>query len=758
MAARVAALEAQLAAQSAALAETAAALQAERARRTKSEAKFDTVFNASPNLMAISAIEDGRLIDANEGLLQTLGYARHEVIGKTSLELGVYATPEDRERIVRHLRENGRVKGLEFPIVTRDGSRRQGLYFAEKIELEGEPLLLSVLVDVTERKLADVALRAAQEQLKATLDAVPDVLFEVDADGRIFDHRAPAHEHNSLPHAPAAFMGRTIRDVLPADACEVIAAAIAEAGRQGWHRGGTYALPIGGEPRWFELSISRRAGGAGDRFVLLARNITIRKLAEERLQEREALLRVVIDNAPVEFWVRDTDGVCIMHNSAVLAHWGSLLGQRPDDTKMSPENRAVWLANNRRAYGGEVVQEEVAYVIHGQTRYYYNVVAPFRVQGEIRGILGFNLDITERRRVEEALRQSEASLQLQIRRMPIAYILWTSEFLVQAWNPAATRIFGYREEEALGRHAYDLIVAPPDQTLVKTVFQRLLQGDATANSINENVTRDGRTILCEWSNTPIQGPGGKVTAILSMVQDVTARQQAEEALQKAHADLEQKVKARTAQLRQLAAQLVQAEERERQRIARILHEDLQQMIAGARFTLSSLKHRLPAGERDRVLAEVSDILGKASQVTRAISVDLRPPVLHEGSLGAALIWLAADMKERHGLDVRVQAMPGQEPTSPDLRVFIFQAVRELLFNVCKHAGVSVADVRTAAVEGGQFRIDVCDHGVGFDVARSLPRSFGLFSIRERAEFFGGALVITSSPGHGTQTSLILPAV
>jgi PAS domain S-box-containing protein len=160
-------------------------------------------------------------------------------------------------------------------------------------------------------------------------------------------------------------------------------------------------------------------------------------------------------------------------------------------------------------------------------------------------------------------RKSEARLQLQINRMPIAHILWDGQFRVLSWNPAAERIFGYSAQEALGKHPYDLIVPPAAQPQVDTIWRRLLEGDTAAQSVNANLTKTGRTITCQWSNTPIKENDGTVVGVLSMVEDITERVRAEELLRDMQHTLETRVHERTADLQASHQALTESEEKYR---------------------------------------------------------------------------------------------------------------------------------------------------------------------------------------------------
>ncbi|MGC8817076.1 MAG: PAS domain S-box protein [Candidatus Hadarchaeum sp.] len=131
---------------------------------------------------------------------------------------------------------------------------------------------------------------------------------------------------------------------------------------------------------------------------------------------------------------------------------------------------------------------------------------------------------------QERIKRDQEHFQLMINRMPIGMILWDRDFRVRMWNPAATRILGYTEEEAMGKHPYEFMVPKEVQPQIDKVWRRLLEGDLTAHSVNENITKDGRVIVCEWTNTPLRGADGTVIGVLSMFQDVTERRRAEEEL------------------------------------------------------------------------------------------------------------------------------------------------------------------------------------------------------------------------------------
>jgi PAS domain S-box-containing protein len=137
-------------------------------------------------------------------------------------------------------------------------------------------------------------------------------------------------------------------------------------------------------------------------------------------------------------------------------------------------------------------------------------------------------ELGERERAERELQKSQDRLHLQISGMPFGCIVWSPEFRVETWNPAAGKIFGYTKEEAIGKHAYDLIVPAASRPRVEDTIRRLLKGESTSGSLNQNITKDGRTILCMWNSTPLKGADGSVYGVLSMVEDITERKRTEE--------------------------------------------------------------------------------------------------------------------------------------------------------------------------------------------------------------------------------------
>jgi PAS domain S-box-containing protein len=218
---------------------------------------------------------------------------------------------------------------------------------------------------------------------------------------------------------------------------------------------------------------------------------------------------------------------------------------------------------------------------------------------------------------------------------------------------------------------------------------------------------------------------------------------------------------KASQLQVLAGELVRTEQRERRRIAQLLHDQLQQLLAAALYSLASLRTAQKTVKFQNALQKLGGLLRECITMSRSLTSELSHPAFSEPDLREALEWLAAWMKEKHGLEVDVETEEEVVVEAEETRIMLLQAVRELLFNVVKHAGVKNARVRLSLAAEGQVLISVRDEGAGFDVskigAHGGSSGIGLSSLRERLALAGGGMEMESSPGRGSRLTLWVPA-
>lgn len=277
--------------------------------------------------------------------------------------------------------------------------------------------------------------------------------------------------------------------------------------------------------------------------------------------------------------------------------------------------------------------------------------------------------------------------------------------------------------------------------------------------------------------SPLRDESGELTGAVAAFVDITEQKRVQQQIEALNETLEQRVSERTAtaenraaRLRQAASQLAHAEQRERRRLAQMLHDHLQQLLVACRMKLGLARRKLEGdspgtGRVAEALGEADQMLNESLDASRSLTVELSPPILYEGGLAAALEWLGRQKLKKYGLHVDVEASADDEPPDEDTSVLLFQIVRELLFNVVKHGQTDHARIamrRRSDQDGSDtVLVQVSDDGVGFEASELQEGGFsddgfGLLSIRERLSVVGGQLRIDSSPNQGARFEVAVP--
>jgi two-component system cell cycle sensor histidine kinase/response regulator CckA len=297
------------------------------------------------------------------------------------------------------------------------------------------------------------------------------------------------------------------------------------------------ALPIAQEQFLWSMSLVMVSfTAAGGRLFVVQRQLLY---SSQELEKNLSLLRGISEGTTDAVFVKDLQGRYLMMNSAGARFLGrsreEVIGKDASEL-FSPESGGQIMDRDRAVLqSGETCTYEEVGVSDGVARTYLSTKGPFRdATGRVIGLLGISRDISHRKRAEEEIHKSEQRLRIHVEHTPLAAIEWDLQFRVVAWNAAAERIFGFSREEAMGQHAH-FIVAPAFLQRVDRVWQDLLdQKHATRSSANnDNITKDGRTISCEWYNTPLVDESGRVFGVASLVHDVTERVALEEKLRHA---------------------------------------------------------------------------------------------------------------------------------------------------------------------------------------------------------------------------------
>lgn len=673
----------------------------------------------------------------------------------------------------------------EFRIRRPDGSIRwiRARGFGVRDDDGAMQRVVGVAEDVTEQKQAGEALLRGQREYQALAENLPALVYRIH-----LRDRSRMQFYNELLEPMTGYRGEELAD---GEVCSLIPLIIAE-DRPKIRRTVLDAIAAG---RPFELNyrLKRKDGAVRhmsekgrpvrdeeDRPLYidgLIFDVTDRALQEERLREREAQLRAFFEAGAVYMSIvalTQGDLVFSRPNETMASAFGmtaaQLRGKRCREVGIPDATVDEWLTlfTQCRDEGRPSAFE---YVLGSgdRRRWFQGTISSIAESASPPLCALASVEITERRTAEQAFRRSESrfrevletSLDASYRRD-----LKTDQY--DYMSPVIRQIGGYSPEEmaALDTEGTLDLVHPEDRQRVHRELEQTLTQDSGFIEYRFR-HKDGEYRWLGDKIHVVRNERGEPLYRVGVVRDITHRKQVEEALLEAKRELEERVRQRTSelearadQLARLASELTLVEQRERRRLAQILHDHLQQLLVGAKFGLDVLSRRVQAKHQPTV-EQVEKLLNEAINTARSLTADLSPPILHEAGIDAALQWLIRRMQDKHGLTVELETDGTKWSGREELRILVFQSVREALLNVVKHAQVSRARVSLSCREGS-LRIDISDSGVGFDTRtltedEGMMRSgYGLASIRERLRLLGGTLEIDSAPHEGSRLSLTVP--
>ncbi|MHC4662673.1 MAG: sensor histidine kinase [Planctomycetota bacterium] len=384
----------------------------------------------------------------------------------------------------------------------------------------------------------------------------------------------------------------------------------------------------------------------------------------------------------------------------------------------------------------------------GDLTYYESIVSPIGQRGNITGLTIITRDITERKKAEETLSKSEKMLRTIFDNATDGIVLADIETqMFFSCNRALCGMLGYTEDE-LKQLGVQNIHPKEDLPYVKEQFEKQARGEIIIAKDIPVLRKDGSVFYTEINSSPILL--GNKSYLLGLFRDITERRQAEEEV----------LRYRDA-LGKLASELTLAEEKERQRIAEGLHEDIAQRIFGARLMLELVQEELKPSDKDQV-KKSKEVLSGLMDSIRDLSFEFGTPVLYQLGLEAAIQQHIESFSKKHRIPCFYEDDGLDKSLDDNTKLLIFRAVRELLANAAGHAKVGTIKI-TYNRKGNEVHLLVEDDGIGFDPKDTDSRmfdskSFGLFSIGERMKQLGGKIIIDSEPGKGTKITLVAPLV
>jgi len=648
------------------------------------------------------------------------------------------------------------------------------LVSAVRAAVESRRRQYQVRDELASRQRAEEAARRQKSLLDGVMRATDVMLVLLDPQFN-FVWVNPAYAE-ACRRKPEELIGKNHFDLYPHAENEAIFRNVRDTGEEVFFKDKPFVFPDQperGVTYWdWSLAPVRDAGGEVTGLVFSLRETTRFKEAEEARRRSESRYRQLFESMSEGFllveMVYDEAGQAVSYrfldaNPALdrLTHLKRKEVIGKDVREVLPGIERYWIdAFGRVAATGEPTHlEQYAKDLDG----WYDAYAYCPEPGHV-GVIYTN--VTERKRAERALRESREDL---ARAQEVGQIgSWRLDVRrnVLTWSEQNYRIFGVPQGTPMTYEAFLEIVPPEDRKYVDRHWRAALRGEPY--DIQHRIVADGRVKWVREKAFLEFDESGNVLGGFGITQDVTDRRVAEEALRDLNANLEAEIAARTAvaegrarALRRLARELNEAEHRERTRLAKLLHDDLQQLLLAAKLRLPVLAEGDPDQIEEHV-GKIDELLGTCLITSRNLSHELSPPILQCGTLSEVMDWLAEWFGEKHGLAVVVDVPAELCPVPEHLRVFFFQAAREMLTNVAKHSGSMEARVELRC-DYESLTVQIEDEGDGFDpdaieLHLERPEGFGLFNIQERLEAFGGRLEMDNTPRGGARFRMIVPVV
>ncbi|MFA5056430.1 MAG: PAS domain S-box protein [Dehalococcoidia bacterium] len=730
-----------------------------------SEEKLRTMFASMADGVVVTDLE-GKVKDANKAVLRLFGFDNKEdVLGMNGFD---FMAEEDYDLAMNdmiQLFSEGLVTGRSWTFKHHpDGEFQAELSTALLKDSKGNPTdILVVMRDITERKRMEEALRESEEKLRATFESIADGIAVIDLNGKLIDvNTADARlfgyeSKDQLTNRDALnFIAEAERDRVINDIAKVLATGVGMSGE--------YRL-VDRNGREFDAevrgSVLRNSPGETIAIVNTIRDITERKRMEEALRESEEKLRAIYNSIGDGITVTDLKGNILDMNEAGLRFSG-----------FSKKEEAI--GRNGLLFISETDRDRARNDMFNVLQKGIGITTEYRLvdkegkefdaevsgamicdaEGKPSAIVNVIRDITERKRIEQALMESEAKYRTLVEQSEQGICILQNGRIVFANNGLA-KINGYSLKELYNMSPEELLdtIHPEDREAYVERVKRRLQGEKMMPRHEYRMIRkDGTKRQLETYAKRITYKGQP--AIQSTIEDITERKQWAEKLEKSKEELKFYV-----------TQITRAQEEERKRIARELHDDtIQELITLSRDMddLTELKIKPEEDFRDSrrkieaARQKVDTILKSVRQFTR----DLRPSVLDDLGLVPALEWLTADMSNRFGIPINTSIIGSERSLDPDTTLSMFRIVQESLTNAGRHAQASQIQVNLKFTRK-TATLSIIDDGKGFTPPKQISRltklgKLGIAGMYERAQLIGATLSIKSNRNKGTTISLELP--
>lgn len=834
---------------------TAALHQSESDYRMLMEQSADGIF-----------ISDGQgnctLVNAEAGRM--LGYTRDELERMNVRELVLPDVVPSIDPWLEELRR-GAALSIECPLRCKDGSKK---IVEVRACMLSDGRIQSNLRDITERKRMEEELRESEELFRTLAETSQAGILILEGEKIVYCNPAlqsrSGYSHEELSTMPFwQLAAPEFREQL-----QLLNVAL----QQGNEIPINYELKIitkSGEERWIQGSIGRLSFHGRQAVLAVTMDITERKTTEAALRESEALFRTLAETS--EAGILISQGAKILYANPALSRQNGYSREEMSTMEpwapLAPEFRERAIRRVRAHQRGERVeipaQEEVKVITKSGAEQWVRMYRAYVTFLGVPASMSVIVDVTERRRMEDKLRASEARFRVTFEQAAVgmAHVSLEGRFFLV--NQKLCNIFGYAEDE-LYQMSCDDLTHPDDRTVIARETQRIMAGEISSFVLEKRcIHKNGTVVWITLTSALVHGAHHEPLYFVDVIEDISARKQIEaeqqrlvailenttdfivtttvdgrgvymnragRALMGLHADADlgawesrnaytpqsremvvrqaiptalrtgtwageaiavsslgeefpisqvivahkgengraqylsvlgrdiSEQKRAEAVLQALPRELLAVQENERRRIAHELHDEIGQVLTAIKINLQTIQ-RMPQTLASR-LEESVNLVEKVLQQVRTLSLDLRPPMLDDLGLVAALRWHLDQRAQRAGLALQFEADPASIHPPQEIAIVCFRIVQEALTNILRHAHARQVHVELRQ-DHAALSLRIRNDGETFDVDKAKARarrgeSTGLVGMQERAQMVGGRVDIVSCKGKGTEVSVWLP--
>ena len=753
--------------------------------RKQAEIKFRGLLESAPDAMII--VNQAGIIElVNTQAIMLFGYTQDELIGQPPEML----VPERFRRhhsshragyaVNPHPRAMGH--GRELFGLRKDGSEFATEISLSPLETPAGTLIISAVRDITERKVAEQALRDSELRFRGFFENAGVGTAIMSADGRftLVNDRYCAitgysreemlggmgPEDLDHPHDFGLNHDRLTRYL---------------AGDPSTYPAEKRYLRKDGQVVWVHISATPMLRGDGklDYTVGVIEDITERKLAEQALREAQRFAQSTLEAIPASLAVLDETGTIISTNEAwndfalsngALPHLvgtgANYLDVCEAAAREGIEESARFAKGIHDLLNGTCRRASVEYPCHGpnEERWFIAYATSMPVAGPPRVVIA-HVDITETKLAEAELLANEERLRLFVEHTPAPVVMFDQEMRYLVVSKRWAQDFRLKTQDLLGRLHYEVFPDTPEKW--KRIHQRCLAGATEACERDQFPKADGTVDWVKWEIRPWHDAKGAVGGIIIFAEVINERVRIEDQIRQLNEKLEDRVAQRTADLRianedlraaiamrrQLEEEILQISEREQQRIGQDLHDDLGQQLAGIWCLSSALQLNLDASRSPDAAGahEITDLLKKALALTRALARGLHPVALDSGGFIAALDELARRTSDMFKIRCHYQCPP-EVDLENTTATHLYRIAQESVTNAVKHGNAKDVEIKLSS-NPHQTVLSVRDNGSGMPPLDPRRQGMGLRIMNYRADIIGGHIEIQSNLQNGGGTTV-----